>query len=223
MDAERKLISLQVKYDTLEKTHFTVKQQMKKMKVGCLQCVCVCGGGEVGKGFSIVTVLYVQWYSTMATCYPLFVVHKTKIFTAPLPSMPPPPPPPQAEMSALLCQYSSTSADASHAQRLQQALEQSKSETQTLLNKLHKLERQQVGRGGYACVCGRGGGEGRGGDRGKANTSGERWNVSHFDSKTTNILSLCSLTWNPSRSRNTWQPSQTLGISESTFSSWKRS
>ena len=56
-------------------------------------------------------------------------------------------------MSALLCQYSSTSADASHAQRLQQALEQSKSETQTLLNKLHKLERQQVGRGGCACVC----------------------------------------------------------------------
>ena len=57
-------------------------------------------------------------------------------------------------MSALLCQYSSTSADASHAQRLQQALEQSKSETQTLLSKLHKLERQQVGRGGYVCVWG---------------------------------------------------------------------
>ena len=52
MDAERKLISLQVKYDTLEKTHFTVKQQMKKMKVGCLQCVCVCvcGGGGGGGG-----------------------------------------------------------------------------------------------------------------------------------------------------------------------------
>ena len=57
-------------------------------------------------------------------------------------------------MSALLCQYSSTSADASHAQRLQQALEQSKSETQTLLNKLHKLERQQVGgEGVYVFVC----------------------------------------------------------------------
>ena len=46
MDAERKLISLQVKYDTLEKTHFTVKQQMKKMKVGHFQCVCVWGGGR---------------------------------------------------------------------------------------------------------------------------------------------------------------------------------
>ena len=49
MDAERKLISLQVKYDTLEKTHFTVKQQMKKMKVGCFS-VCVCGGEGGGGG-----------------------------------------------------------------------------------------------------------------------------------------------------------------------------
>lgn len=40
VDAERKLISLQVKYNTLEKTHSTVKQQMKKMKVR----MCVYGG-----------------------------------------------------------------------------------------------------------------------------------------------------------------------------------
>ena len=64
MDAERKLISLQVKYDTLEKTHFTVKQQMKKMKV--FQCVCVGGGGggehlQAPLLSQLVTVLYVQW------------------------------------------------------------------------------------------------------------------------------------------------------------------
>ena len=88
MDAERKLISLQVKYDTLEKTHFTVKQQMKKMKVGHFQCVW---GGEVvtSSGSSIVTVLYVQWYSTKPTFYPLFVVHKIEylqLLSPPCPS-----------------------------------------------------------------------------------------------------------------------------------------
>ena len=66
-------------------------------------------------------------------------------------------------MSALLCQYSSTSADASHAQRLQQALEQSRNETQTLINKLHKLGRQQVRRVVCVCVCVCGGGGGGGG------------------------------------------------------------
>lgn len=45
VDAERKLISLQVKYNTLEKTHSTVKQQMKKMKVWHFQSsMCVYGG-----------------------------------------------------------------------------------------------------------------------------------------------------------------------------------
>jgi len=65
-------------------------------------------------------------------------------------------PHPQAEMTALLCQYGATTADAAHAQRLQRALDQSRSETQTLLSKLHKLERQQVGRMcvGWVCGCG---------------------------------------------------------------------
>ena len=59
MDAERKLISLQVKYDTLEKTHFTVKQQMKKMKVGRFQSVCVCVGvEEEGGGKNIFRLLH---------------------------------------------------------------------------------------------------------------------------------------------------------------------
>ena len=50
----------------------------------------------------------------------------------------------QAEMSALLCQYSSTAADAAQVQRLQRALSQSKSELQTLTAKLHRLERLQA-------------------------------------------------------------------------------
>ena len=47
-------------------------------------------------------------------------------------------------MSALLCQYGATSADAAHTQRLQRALAQYKSENQTLLSKVHRLERQQA-------------------------------------------------------------------------------
>ena len=47
-------------------------------------------------------------------------------------------------MSALLCQYSATSADAAHTQRLQRALDQCKSENQILLSKVHRLERQQA-------------------------------------------------------------------------------
>jgi DNA repair exonuclease SbcCD ATPase subunit len=47
-------------------------------------------------------------------------------------------------MSALLCQYGATSADAAHTQRLQRALDQYKSENQTLLSKLHRLEKQQA-------------------------------------------------------------------------------
>ena len=47
-------------------------------------------------------------------------------------------------MSALLCQYGATSADAAHTQRLQRALDQCKSENQTLLSKLHRLEKQQA-------------------------------------------------------------------------------
>ena len=50
----------------------------------------------------------------------------------------------QADMSALLCQYGATSADAAHTQRLQRALDQCKSENQTLLSKLHRLEKQQT-------------------------------------------------------------------------------
>ena len=33
MDAERKLITIQVKYETLEKTHTTTRHLLKKMKV----------------------------------------------------------------------------------------------------------------------------------------------------------------------------------------------
>lgn len=49
-------------------------------------------------------------------------------------------------MSALLCQYSATSADAAQVQRLQRALSQSKSEIQVLTAKLHHVE-QQVAEG----------------------------------------------------------------------------
>ena len=47
-------------------------------------------------------------------------------------------------MSALLCQYGATSADAAHTQRLTRALAQCKSENQALLAKLHRLEKQQA-------------------------------------------------------------------------------
>ena len=75
VDAERKLISLQVKYNTLEKTHSTVKQQMKKMKVGHFQCLCVWGH-SIFSDSPIVTLVaapYIHWYSTMATSHPPFV------------------------------------------------------------------------------------------------------------------------------------------------------
>ena len=51
-------------------------------------------------------------------------------------------------MSALLCQYGATSADAAHTQRLQRALAQCKSENQSLLSKIHRLEKQQAEGGG---------------------------------------------------------------------------
>lgn len=47
-------------------------------------------------------------------------------------------------MSALLCQYSTTSADTAHVHRLRQALEQSRSENHALLAKVHKMEKLQV-------------------------------------------------------------------------------
>lgn len=47
-------------------------------------------------------------------------------------------------MSALLCQYTATTADADQVQRLQRALSQSKSEIQVLTGKLHRLEQQQA-------------------------------------------------------------------------------
>lgn len=39
--AERKLISLQVKYDSLEKSHSTMKQQQRKMKVMLHTCTLI--------------------------------------------------------------------------------------------------------------------------------------------------------------------------------------
>ncbi|XP_064399645.1 protein Spindly-like [Halichondria panicea] len=48
----------------------------------------------------------------------------------------------KAEMSALFCRYSSTSADSNHLQRLQRALSQSQSENEGLRNKMRKLETQ---------------------------------------------------------------------------------
>ncbi len=47
-------------------------------------------------------------------------------------------------MSALLCQYSATTADAAQVQRLQRALSQSKSEIHVLAAKLHRMEQQQA-------------------------------------------------------------------------------
>lgn len=81
MDVERKMISLKVKYESIERTHNTTKQQLRKIK---------------------------------------------------------------AEMSALLCQYSATTADAAQVQRLQRALSQSKSEIHVLAAKLHRMEQQQA-------------------------------------------------------------------------------
>ena len=51
-------------------------------------------------------------------------------------------------MSSLLCQFSVVGADAAHIRRLEVALRQAQSEKETLLTKLHKLEKQQV-----PCVC----------------------------------------------------------------------
>ena len=50
----------------------------------------------------------------------------------------------QADMSSLLCQFSVVGADAAHIRRLEVALRQAQSEKETLLTKLHKLEKQQV-------------------------------------------------------------------------------
>ena len=61
-------------------------------------------------------------------------------------------------MSALLCQYGATTADAAHVQRLQRALQQSRSENQALLTKLQRMERQQVCCMGGCVVRGGGGG-----------------------------------------------------------------
>lgn len=47
-------------------------------------------------------------------------------------------------MSALLCQYSASAADAAQVQRLQRALSQSKSEIQVLAAKLHRMEQHQA-------------------------------------------------------------------------------
>ena len=47
-------------------------------------------------------------------------------------------------MSSLLCQFSVVGADAAHIRRLEVALRQAQSEKETLLTKLHKLEKQQV-------------------------------------------------------------------------------
>lgn len=47
-------------------------------------------------------------------------------------------------MSTLLCQYSTSTADAAQVQRLQRALSQSKSEIQVLTVKLHRMEQQKA-------------------------------------------------------------------------------
>ena len=60
----------------------------------------------------------------------------------------------QAEMSSLLCQFSVVGADAAHIRRLEVALRQAQTEKETLLTKLHKIEKQQVRNGGlWACTC----------------------------------------------------------------------
>ena len=48
-------------------------------------------------------------------------------------------------MSALLCRCAANTAHAAQVQRLQQALAQSKSETQEYMSKLHKSEKRLVG------------------------------------------------------------------------------
>ena len=47
-------------------------------------------------------------------------------------------------MSSLLCQFSVVGADAAHIKRLEMALRQAQTEKETLLTKLHRLEKQQV-------------------------------------------------------------------------------
>ena len=47
-------------------------------------------------------------------------------------------------MSSLLCQFSVVGADAAHIKRLEVALRQAQSEKESLVTKLHKLEKQQV-------------------------------------------------------------------------------
>ena len=47
-------------------------------------------------------------------------------------------------MSSLLCQFSVVGADAAHIRRLEMALRQAQSEKESLVTKLHKLEKQQV-------------------------------------------------------------------------------
>lgn len=105
MDVERKMISLKVKYDSMERSYSTTKQQLRKMKVS-----------------AHVHSFEMQGEDTFMAMH----VH------------------PQAEMSALLCQYSASTADAAQVQRLHRALSQSKSEIQMLAAKLHRMEQHQA-------------------------------------------------------------------------------
>ena len=45
----------------------------------------------------------------------------------------------------MLCQFSVVGADSAHIRRLEVALRQAQTEKETLLTKLHRLEKQQVG------------------------------------------------------------------------------
>ena len=47
-------------------------------------------------------------------------------------------------MSSLLCQFGVVGADAAHIRRLEVALRQAQTEKESILTKLHKLEKQQV-------------------------------------------------------------------------------
>ena len=42
MDVERKMISLKIKYESMERNHSTIKQQLKKMKVSYLHQYHAC-------------------------------------------------------------------------------------------------------------------------------------------------------------------------------------
>ncbi len=147
MEAERKFISLQVRHESLEKNHSITKQRYARLKVsvhvqtfvGQWRSNCVRNNSRPSIFYLLLLEnFFVKIGRLLFTVYICSIYLKLIITSPPTHTHTHT----QAEMSALFCRYSSTSADSNHLQRLQRALSQSQSENEGLRNKMRKLETQ---------------------------------------------------------------------------------